>query len=171
MQVALEQSTYDIIFQHNPQLKVSSCVVLKDGKIVGTSLIGGQTKACFSKDSSRKRALSQAIKRLPVSDRYEIWNHHYRTMTATPRWPEQKMTEDLKHRLFIREMNRLRMENEFKKKREDKKKRIAIKNVVSSLPESHNASVVPLNGTASRKSTSKSTGRSTKTAKLAAKNS
>src|SRR6187549_3300337 len=106
MQIALNHSKYDIIFQHNPKLGASSCVVLRDGNIVGTSLIGEQTKACFSKDCSRKKALTQAIKRLPVGDRYEIWNHHYRTMTSSPRWPEQKLTEDLKTRLFLREANR-----------------------------------------------------------------
>jgi hypothetical protein len=129
MQVELKSAKFEIIFQHNPKLKASSCVVMRNGNIVGTALIGEQTKACFSKDCSRKKALTQAIKRLPVGERFELWDH-YRTMTASPRWPMQKLTSDLKAKLLIRESNRLAREEAFRKARLARKQPVKIQDTL-----------------------------------------
>lgn len=108
MEVKLSSRTkLEIMFQHNPKLGVSSCVVLKGKDVVGMALVGDTCKGnkCFSKDSNRKKALSEAIKRLPVEERLKVYNT-YRTMTSTPRWPEQKISKQKLEMLKLRDEHR-----------------------------------------------------------------
>lgn len=123
MQVAINKSTtYEIIFNHNPKVKASSCTVLLNGKIIGSALVG-ETKKCFSRDCGRKRALAQAMIRVPVGDRYKIWESYRADMTPTPRWPQQKLTKELATSLKLREEARIKKNEAFIKEREARRKR------------------------------------------------